>query len=141
MAYLEVVARATVRPGQLEGFTAQAAEIVRLTQELDTRTLRCDWFIDEDGTTCEIHEMFADEQGLIEHQHHIMAARTVLFRDYASDHRSTIFGEVSEQFLDLVRQRMGAAPTVFRFLDGLDQPATVYRGGRGAAVRRTEGEK
>ena len=125
MAYLEVIARATVRPGQLEGFKAQAAEIVRLTQERDTRTLRCDWFINEDGTECEVHEMFADEQGLIEHQMHIMEARTVLFRDYASDHRSTIYGEVSEQFLGLVKERMGAAPTVFSFLQGLGQSATV----------------
>ena len=124
MAYLEVVACATVRPGQLEGFRAQAAEIVRLTQERDTRTLRCDWFINEDGTECEIHEMFSDEQGLIEHQMHIMEARTALFRDYASDHRSTIYGEVSMQFLGLVKERMGAAPTVFSFVQGLGQSAT-----------------
>jgi quinol monooxygenase YgiN len=125
MTYLEVVAHATVRPGQLEGFQAQAAEIVRLTQERDTRTLRCDWFINADATECEIHEMFSDEQGLIEHQMHVMEARTVLFRDYASDHRSTIYGEVSDQFLDLVKERMGAAPTVFSFLEGLGQPAAV----------------
>jgi quinol monooxygenase YgiN len=125
MTYLEVVARATVRPGQFEGFRAQAAEIVKLTQERDTRTLRCDWFINEDGTECEVHEMFSDEQGLIEHQMHIMEARTVLFRDYASDHRSTIYGEVSDQFLGLVKERMGAAPTVFSFLEGLGQSAAV----------------
>jgi quinol monooxygenase YgiN len=96
MAYLEVIARAKVRPGQLEGVKAQAAEIVRVTREQDTHTLRCDWFINEDGTECEVHEMFPGEQGLIEHQMHIMEARTVLFRDYAYDHRSTIYGEVSE---------------------------------------------
>jgi hypothetical protein len=69
--------------------------------------------------------MFSDEQGLIEHQMHIMEARTVLFRDYASDHRSTIYGEVSDQFLGLVKERMGAAPTVFSFLEGLGQSAAV----------------
>lgn len=69
--------------------------------------------------------MFADEQGLIEHQMHIMDARTVLFRDYASDHRSTIYGEVSEQFLGLVKERMGAAPTVYSFVQGFGQSATV----------------
>jgi quinol monooxygenase YgiN len=125
MAHVEVIARATVRPGQLEGFKSQVAEIIRLTQERDTRTLRSDWFISEDGTACEVHELFADEQGLIEHQMHIMAARTVLFRDYASDHRSTIYGEVSEQFLGLVKERMGAAPTVYSFLQGFGQAATV----------------
>jgi hypothetical protein len=33
MAYLEVTARAKVRPGQLEGVKTQAAEIVRVTRE------------------------------------------------------------------------------------------------------------
>src|SRR6476659_2917521 len=115
MGCVEVIARANVRPGQLEGFKAQAAEIVRLTREQDTRTLRCDWFLTDDGTECEVHEMFPDEQGLIEHQIHIMEARTVLFRDHATDHRSTIYGEVSNDFLNLVKERMGAAPPVFSF--------------------------
>jgi quinol monooxygenase YgiN len=122
---LEVIARAKVRPGQLEGFKAQAAEIVRLTREQDRHTLRCDWFINEDGTECEVHEMFPDEQGLIEHQRHIMEARTILFRDYASDHRSTLYGEVSQDFLNLVKERMGTAPTTFSFLQGLERSATV----------------
>src|SRR5437899_1180817 len=70
MAYLEVIARAKVRPGQLEGFKAQAAEIVRVTREKDTHTLRCDWFINEDGTECEVHEAYLSGQGLIEHNTH-----------------------------------------------------------------------
>jgi quinol monooxygenase YgiN len=122
---LEVIAHAKVREGQLEGFKAQAAEIVRVTREQDTHTLRCDWFINADGTECEVHEMFPDEQGLIEHQMHIMEPRTVLFRDYAFDHQSTIYGEVSQGFLNLVKERMGAAPTTFSFVQGLEQSATV----------------
>ena len=125
MSYLEVIARARVRPGQLEGFKAQAAEIVRVTREQDRHTLRCDWFISQDGTECEVHERFPDEQGLIEHQMHIMSARTILFRDYAYDHRSTIYGEVSQNFINLVKERMGAAPPVFSFLQGLERPAAV----------------
>jgi quinol monooxygenase YgiN len=109
MAYLEVIARAKVRPGQLEGVKAQAAEILRVTREQDTHTLRCDWFINADGTECEVHEMFTDEQGLIEHQMHIMQPRMILFRDYAYDHRSTLYGDVSENFLNLVKERMGTA--------------------------------
>jgi hypothetical protein len=69
--------------------------------------------------------MFPDEQGLIEHQMHIMAARTVLFRDYAYDHRSTVYGEVSQNFISLVKERMGAAPNTFSFVQGLEQSATV----------------
>jgi quinol monooxygenase YgiN len=125
MGFLEVIADVKVRPGQLEGVKAQAAEILRLTRERDSHTLRCDWFINEDGTECEVHEMFPDEQGLIEHQMHIMEARTVLFRDYAYDHRSTVYGEVSPDFINLVKERMGAAPTTFSFVQGLEQSATV----------------
>ena len=125
MGFLEVIAHAKVRPGQLEGVKAQAAEIVRLSREQDTRTLRCDWFISEDGTECEVHEMFSDEQGLIEHQMHIMEARTVLFRDYAYDHQSTIYGDVSQDFINLLKARMGVAPTTFSFVRGLEESATV----------------
>ena len=120
MRNLEVVARFNVRPGQLEGFKAQAAEIVRLTNEKDTHTIRCDWFLNEDGTSCEVHELFPDEQGLIEHKLNTMEATDRLFRDYASDHESTLYGEVSENFLNLVTERMGSAPAVFSFVQGLD---------------------
>jgi quinol monooxygenase YgiN len=125
MASLEVIARLKVRPGQLEGFKAQAAEIVRVTRERDTRTLRCDWFVNEDGTECEVHEVFTDEQGLMEHNQHIMEARAILFRDFAYDHRSTLFGEVSESFRNLLKERMGAAPPVFSFVEGLEHAAKV----------------
>jgi hypothetical protein len=69
--------------------------------------------------------MFPDEQGLIEHQMHIMEARTVLFRDYAYDHRSNIYGEVSQNFVNLIKARMGTAPTTFSFVQGLEHSATV----------------
>src|SRR5262244_2624754 len=124
MNNLEVIARVQVRPGQLEGFKSQAAEILRVTREQDTHTLRCDWFINEDGTACEVHELFPNEQGLIEHKMNTMAATAALFRDYAFDHHAAIYGEVSQDFIDLVTARMGA-PTVFAFTQGLESPASV----------------
>jgi quinol monooxygenase YgiN len=127
MDNLEVIARLKVRPGQLEGFTSQVAEILRATQEQDTHTLRCDWFIDQDGTQCEVHELFPNEQGLIEHKMNTMAATVVLFRDYAFDHHASIYGEVSQDFTDLVAARMGP-PAVFAFTQGLESPACVQGG-------------
>jgi quinol monooxygenase YgiN len=124
MAYLEVVVRADVRPGRLAGFKDQAAEFVRLTQEQDTQTLRCDWFINENGTGCEVHEMFPDDQGLIQHKLHTMEATHRLFRDHAYDHQATLYGEVSETFLHLSSERMGVAPAVFSLLQGLEPAAT-----------------
>ena len=125
MDNVEVVARFKIRPGQLEGFTAQAEEILRLTREQDTHTLRCDWFVNEDGTECEVHELFPNEQGLIEHKMNTGEATEVLFRDFAFDHHSTIYGEVSQDFLNLVEARMGTPPTTFSFLEGLETRASV----------------
>ena len=122
---LEVIAHFKIRPGQLDGFIAQAGEILRATRDHDTHTLRCDWFLNEDGTECEVHELFPNEQGLIEHKMNTMEATEVLFRDYAYDHHSTIFGEVSQDFLKLVEGRMGSAPTTFAFVEGLESPAPV----------------
>jgi quinol monooxygenase YgiN len=124
---LEVIAHAKVRDGQAEGFEARVAEILRVTREQDEHTLRCDWFISDDGKEYEVHEMFRDEHGLIEHQMHIMQARTILFRDHAFDHRSSIYGEVSQDFIDLVEQRMGTAPATFSLAQGLERsaPATA----------------
>jgi quinol monooxygenase YgiN len=127
MDNLEVIARLRIRPGQLEGFKSQAAEILRVTREQDTHTLRCDWFFNEDGTQCEVHELFPNEQGLIEHKMNTMEATVVLFRDYAFDHHASICGEVSQGFIDLVTARMGP-PAVFAFTQGLGSPASVPGG-------------
>jgi quinol monooxygenase YgiN len=127
MNNLEVIARLKIRPGELEGFKSQVAEILRVTREQDTHTLRCDWFINEDGTQCEVHELFPSEQGLIEHKMNTMAATAVMFRDYAFDHHASICGDVSQDFIDLVTARMGP-PAVFAFTQGLGSPASVPGG-------------
>jgi quinol monooxygenase YgiN len=127
MDNLEVIARLKIRPRQPEGFKSQAAEILRITREQDKHTLRCDWFINEDETQCEVHELFPNEQGLIEHKMNTMEATKVLFRDYAFDHHASIYGDVSQDFIDLVTQRMGP-PAVFAFTQGLDSPASAQGG-------------
>jgi len=124
MSHFELHAHLKIRPGQLEGFKAQAAELIRITRELDTKTLRYDWFIKEDGTECEVHEAYVNEQGLFEHNMHVMDARAVLFRDYAFDHRMTAFGEVSQQFRDLTKKHAEGF-AVYAFLQGLETAAAV----------------
>ena len=119
MANLELHAHLKIRPGQLEGFKAQAAEIMRLTREQDTQTIRYDWFVNEDGTECEVHEAYLSEQGLIEHNTHIMDARAILFEKYAYDHRMTAFGEVPDELRALGKKHAGGL-SVYEFCDGLD---------------------
>jgi quinol monooxygenase YgiN len=103
MEYLEVSAHMTVRPGCLDGFLQQAAECIRITKEKDTRTLRYDWFLSSDGTECEVREAYTNSEGLIEHNTHILEARTKLFKDYANGHFMTFYGEPSQVLFDLLK--------------------------------------
>ena len=124
MSHFELHAHMKVRPGKLQGFKAQAAEMIRITREQDTRTLRYDWFLKEDGTECEVHELYVSEEGLFEHNQHIIAAREVLFRDFAFDHKMTAFSDVSPQLRDLAVKHAGGI-VLYSFFQGLETPAAV----------------
>jgi hypothetical protein len=97
---------------------------MRLTRERDIQTLRYDWFINEDGTECEVHEAYLSGQGLVEHNAHVMDARAVLFQKHAYDHRMTAFGEVSQELRELANKHAGGI-TVYSFLQGLEAAAAV----------------
>lgn len=116
---LELSAHMTVRPGHLDGFKAQAAEIMRLVREQDTQTLRYDWFLSDDGTECEVREAYLSEEGLFEHVTHIREARDKMFRDFADDHLMTVYGTPSPRFLELAKAH-GAAVRWFSLLQGLE---------------------
>lgn len=118
MSHLEVVAHMKVRPGQLEGFKSHVVEMVRLAREQDTKTLRYDWFIDEKTMECEVHEVYLDEQGLMEHNQNIMAARARLFQEAADDHRMAVYGEISPELASLFDKHAGGVSR-FSFLRGL----------------------
>src|SRR5215207_1775750 len=122
MASLELSAHLTVRPGCLEGFKRQAAELIRITREKDTHTLRYDWFLSLDGTECEVREAYTGPEGLIEHNRHILDARTTLFKDYADNHFMTVYGEVSEPLLNLLKAH-AAGFKWFCFVRGLEPTA------------------
>jgi quinol monooxygenase YgiN len=91
----EVTARLKIHEGELDGFKQQAAEIMRVAREKDTKTFRYDWFLSDDGTQCEVREGYLDADGLLEHSDHVGEARAKLFRYYAYDHDMTIYGEPS----------------------------------------------
>ena len=100
----EVTARIKIRDGELDGFKNQAAEIMREVKDKDTKTLRYDWFISEDGTQCEVRE-----------------ARAKLFRDFAYDHDMTLYGEPSPA-LAAAFEALGSAVTYtkYSFFQGLE---------------------
>ena len=125
MATFEVSAHMKVRPGQLEGFKKQAAELIRITREKDTQTLRYDWFLSTDGTECEVREAYTGPDGLIEHNAHIVEARTRLFKDYADGHFMTLYGEPSQPLIDLLKKH-AAGFTWFSFVQGLNSLTTDH---------------
>ena len=127
MGYLELSAHMTVRPGCLEGFKKQAAELIQITKEKDTRTLRYDGFLSNDGTECEVREAYTGPEGLIEHNSHILEARTKLFKDYADGHFMTFYGEPSQLLLDLLKVH-SVGHKWFSFFQGLEpSPAMPSR--------------
>jgi len=124
MSQLEVIARLKVRPGQFEGCRDQVGELLRLTREKDTHTLRYDWFLNGDKTEWEVHEAYPNEEGLLEHNEHITEARNILFRDYAYDHRMTVFGPISSHLTELFDRHAGGVGK-FSLIQGINGTATV----------------
>ena len=117
----EVMARLKVRDGQLSGFKRQAAEMMRQTREKDTRTLRYDWFLSDDGTQCEVREGYVDADALLEHARNVAGARDELFRDFAYDHDMTLYGEPSPALAALIDQLAGVVQfNRFALLQGLE---------------------
>src|SRR5262249_56038068 len=100
--------------GEIEGCKGQGGEMMRLTKELDTKTVRYEWFLNNDGTECEVREGYVDADGLLEHAQHVFEARDKLFRDYAYDHDMTLYGEPSPALAQLIERLAGLVP-VHRF--------------------------
>ena len=122
----EVTASLKVREGELEGFKRQAAEMMRLAREEDTKTLRYDWFLSNDGTECEVRESYVDADALLEHAEHVGAARDILFRDFADGHTMTLYGEPSPALAEAITKLEGIV--MFRrfcLLQGLDAEIEV----------------
>jgi quinol monooxygenase YgiN len=124
----EVTARLKVREGELDKFEQGARELMRLTREQDTKTLRYDWFISDDRTECEVREGYVEADGLLEHNSHVREPRDELFRDHAYGHDMTIYGEPSPALAELMERMAGhVAFNRFSFLHGLDgdQPTAL----------------
>jgi steroid delta-isomerase-like uncharacterized protein len=120
-AIFEVAARLKVRDGELKGFKRQATEMMRQTRDKDTKTLRYDWFLSDDGTEVEVREGYVDADALLEHAHHVAGARDALFRDFAYDHQMTLYGEASPALAALMEQLAGVVPfKQFSLLQTLD---------------------
>lgn len=123
-AILEVSATMKVREGKLQGFTQQAAEIIRLAKERDTKTLRYDWFLSADGRDCEVREAYESSEGLMEHRMHIGEALKKLFQEFAEDHAVKIYGDLSPELTELLNSLKDVNIKRYSFLQGFTSQAT-----------------
>jgi quinol monooxygenase YgiN len=123
----KATARLKIRDGELENFKLQVAEIMRLTREKETKPLRYDWFLSEDGTECEVREAYADADALLGYQRQIAEPKMRLMRDFVEGHTMTFYGEPSPA-LAAALESMGVQFTVFSLLQDLDADIRVAQG-------------
>jgi quinol monooxygenase YgiN len=115
----EATAHLKIREGQLEGFKQQAAEVIRQMKELDDQPLRYDWFLNDDGTECEVRETYVNADSLLKHQQQIAEAKMHLVREFVAGHTMTFYGEPSPALAEMLT-KLGATFTVFSLLQSLD---------------------
>jgi quinol monooxygenase YgiN len=118
---VEVSVRMKVRDRQLAGFEEQATRCIEQTRERDTKTLRYDWYLSDDGTQCEIREAYIDSNGVIEHRiENVRDATNELFSKFADDPVVTVYGNASRKLVEFGNARMGESIRWFSFLGGVD---------------------
>jgi hypothetical protein len=115
----EATARLKIREGELDGFKQHAAEILRQTKEKDTKPLRYDWFLSDDGAECEVREAYVNADALLEQQHHVGEAKAKLFHDFVEGHTMTFYGEPSPALAEAL-ETMGTPFRQFFYFQGLD---------------------
>lgn len=126
MTHLELHAQLKIRPGQLDAFKERVTEIVRQARQLDTDTLRFDWYLSDDGTRCEVHEVYANEAAFFAHGQHIMQARATLFADAidVDGHHVTAFGDLPPRIVDMANAH-GNGIQHYTFLQGLERAPAI----------------
>jgi quinol monooxygenase YgiN len=120
----EASARLKIREGRLEGFKQQAAEVMRQMNEQDERPLRYDWFLNEDGTECEVREAYESADALLAHQQVVAEAKMKLFREFVDGHTMTFYGEPSPALTQAL-EGMGTPYQRLSFLQSLKAESTV----------------
>ncbi|MCB9755438.1 MAG: hypothetical protein H6713_36320 [Myxococcales bacterium] len=91
MALIHADAIYTINPGKLDEFKALVAESMRIVREQDTRTLRYDFFFNEDETVCTAREIYDGFEGLVESMTHNAEVFPKLFA--ITTYRFLIYGE------------------------------------------------
>ncbi|HSC49014.1 MAG TPA: antibiotic biosynthesis monooxygenase [Gaiellaceae bacterium] len=123
-ATFEAIASLRIRAGRLEGFERQAAELMRQMQQQEAKPLRYDWFLRDDGTECEVREVYESADALLEHQRPIAEAKLKLFREFVDGHSMSFYDEPSPALTHAL-EAMGTPYRRFALFQGLDVRSEV----------------
>src|SRR5262245_44321453 len=91
----EATAKLQIREGELQGCKEQAAEVMRRMRALDDQPLRYDWFLNDDGTECEVREAYDDADALLDHQRLTADAKIELLQNFVAGHTMTFYAPPS----------------------------------------------
>lgn len=67
MNRFQAVVRFAIHPGKRDEFKRIAEDMIRLTREKDTNTIRLDIFVNNDGSEAVFYEEFTSAEGRLEH--------------------------------------------------------------------------
>ena len=67
MSELKVTARFKIPGSNVAEFKSLARACMECVRDKDTGTLQYDWFFNEDGTECMVHETYASSDAVLEH--------------------------------------------------------------------------
>ncbi len=98
----------TIRDGQQEAFRNLMEEMVAATKQ-ESGTLVYEWYVAADGTTCHIHEMFADTAAYREHSANFRAKFATRFMPMLQITGLTAYGNSDSE----AREKMSALQPVF----------------------------
>ena len=114
MSQLQITARMKIKPGQLERFKEIAAACLESVIEKDTGTLQYDWFLSEDGTVCDVREVYRDSDALLQHSMNLGALMGEILE--VSEFSAEIYGSPSDKLREAL-QNMDVG--YFSYLQGL----------------------
>ena len=98
MNELQVTARMTIAPDQLDEFKAIAATCMKVAREMDSGTLQYDWFLNADQSECVVRERYRDSAAALEHVTNLgEAARADLARLTLS---LEFYGNISDALIE-----------------------------------------
>ncbi len=99
-----------IKDGELDNFKTLMAEMIETTQNNEPGAMNYEWFISEDGSTCEIYERYSDSAATMTHLASFGANFADRFMGCVNPTRFIVYGDPSSE----VREALAAFGAVHR---------------------------